>query len=103
MLIHSRGIDESIIDSPLLVHKEEIIRQAKKIRKKGQWVPLFFMIDKCRAEVLAILIGMYTPFYTHHKSAEHGLLVWPNAIIRICQFHVVQVRLSFSYFEGHSL
>lgn len=56
-------------------NKTEVMKQAAIIVAEDEgWCPLFFMIDKSRAELNAILT------------------VWPNMCVRICQFHVVQVR-----------
>ncbi|THU98006.1 hypothetical protein K435DRAFT_886410, partial [Dendrothele bispora CBS 962.96] len=64
--------DPTVIDGVLQLHQEKLIAAAHEVVETGDWVPLFFMIDKCRAEYHAIL---------------H---VWPEACIRLCQFHVIQ-------------
>ncbi|KZT31044.1 hypothetical protein SISSUDRAFT_1038738, partial [Sistotremastrum suecicum HHB10207 ss-3] len=51
--------------------KEMILTNAKRILREG-FHPKFWMIDKSAAERAAILE------------------VWPKAVIRVCQFHVIQ-------------
>ncbi|THU88277.1 hypothetical protein K435DRAFT_680156, partial [Dendrothele bispora CBS 962.96] len=74
--------DTAMIDEALRLHQEELIANADAVLNSGEWVPLFFMIDKCRAEYHAIL---------------H---VWPGACIRLCQFHVIQSILRWEDEKG---
>ncbi|THU99231.1 hypothetical protein K435DRAFT_795118 [Dendrothele bispora CBS 962.96] len=74
--------DPSCIDQAHHPHHEQLIREAQAILDEGGWSPLFFMIDK--------------------SYAEHGaiLSVWPNMIIRLCQFHVIQAILRWQTENG---
>ncbi|THU85900.1 hypothetical protein K435DRAFT_868810 [Dendrothele bispora CBS 962.96] len=63
--------DHSVIDSAINQFESDLVREAKHVRKKKQWRPLFLMIDKCRPEVNAIRA------------------VWPDMCIRLCQFHAI--------------
>ncbi|THV02008.1 hypothetical protein K435DRAFT_792949, partial [Dendrothele bispora CBS 962.96] len=74
--------DPSCIDQAHHPHHEQLIREAQAILDEGGWSPLFFMIDK--------------------SYAEHGaiLSVWPNMVIRLCQFHVIQAILRWQTENG---
>lgn len=53
------------------------------------------MIDKSSAERAAILAGKCRDYFCHVFIGERfnvkpEQLVWPNAFIRICQFHIIQ-------------
>ena len=63
-------------------------KEAARIATKG-WIPSHFMIDKSLAEKNAIQQGIGT---THLNSAlcSSQVTVWPGAIIRVCQFHIIQ-------------
>ncbi|THU88833.1 hypothetical protein K435DRAFT_803208 [Dendrothele bispora CBS 962.96] len=74
--------DPSCIDQAHHPHHEQLIREARAVLDEGGWSPLFFMIDKSYAENGAILS------------------VWPNMVIRLCQFHVIQAILRWQTENG---
>ncbi|KAK0548968.1 hypothetical protein OC844_006942 [Tilletia horrida] len=52
-----------------------LLAEATKIKAAGTWTPSVVMIDKCKASLKALRT------------------VWPEAQVRICQFHIVQAIL----------
>lgn len=70
---------------------KKLKKEARQIVKYG-WNPSHFMIDKSLAEKKAIQKGtlreqLYDIGYLPQFS------VWPRAIIRVCQFHIIQAIL----------
>lgn len=71
-----------------------ILEQARAIVSRGTWCPGWIMIDKSAAERNAILRGSLNSLFLGNYSLTFLLSsVWPNAIIRLCQFHVIQAIL----------
>ncbi|KAK0519474.1 hypothetical protein OC834_007366, partial [Tilletia horrida] len=60
------------IDQQLALNEPTLLLNAHRIVGEGFWQPSSVMIDKCRAELNAILS------------------VWPDMQIRVCQFHIMQ-------------
>ncbi|KAF9472489.1 hypothetical protein BDN70DRAFT_770254, partial [Pholiota conissans] len=79
-------VNKSIqVDISLEKFKKRLLQEAGKIIKsKSGWFPQFFMIDKSRAERLAIQN------------------VFPTSLIRLCQFHVMQAILRWDKEVGNS-
>ncbi|KAG7085788.1 hypothetical protein E1B28_003329 [Marasmius oreades] len=63
------------LDSALAPFSSDLIQQAQAVVNQKSWDPLFFMIDKSKAE----------------KNALQQ--VWSKVSIRLCQFHVIQALL----------
>ncbi|KZV90368.1 hypothetical protein EXIGLDRAFT_837845 [Exidia glandulosa HHB12029] len=69
---------QKVINDPDCVqhsNRAAVLQAARAIVEAGEWNPCWFMIDKDKALVKAILA------------------VWPDAVIRLCQFHVIQAIL----------
>ncbi|KAF8573395.1 hypothetical protein K439DRAFT_1625113 [Ramaria rubella] len=78
--------------------REEILPLAEVILKDG-WNVLKWIIDKCRAELKATKKGMSTRWSTVMRTDE-VLEAFPGAIIRICQFHIIQAILRWDCSNG---
>ncbi|THU89074.1 hypothetical protein K435DRAFT_915517, partial [Dendrothele bispora CBS 962.96] len=74
--------DPGCINEALSADRADLIREATSVVESESWNPLYFMIDKSRAEVIAIRE------------------VWPQMHIRLCQFHVVQAILRWETDQG---
>ena len=81
-------IGMAVIEDRTTDEVAKIKKEAARIVTKG-WIPSHFMIDKSLAEKNAIQQGIGT---THSNSALclFQVTVWPGAIIRVCQFHIIQ-------------
>jgi hypothetical protein len=81
-------IGTAVIEDRTTDEVAKIKKEAARIVMKG-WIPSHFMIDKSLAEKNAIQKGIGT---THSNSALRlsHVTVWPGAIIRVCQFHIIQ-------------
>ncbi|THV01351.1 hypothetical protein K435DRAFT_853913 [Dendrothele bispora CBS 962.96] len=70
--------DPGCINEALSADRADLIREATSVVESESWNPLYFMIDKSRAEGA----------------------VWPQIHIRLCQFHVVQAILRWETDQG---
>ncbi|EJD36355.1 hypothetical protein AURDEDRAFT_174552 [Auricularia subglabra TFB-10046 SS5] len=79
----------AVVKDPTLIQHDNpaaVLEAAQSILDNPMgWIPKWFMIDKDLASVKAILE------------------VWPDAIIRICQFHVIQAILRWHTDSGGNL
>ncbi|KAF9525919.1 hypothetical protein CPB83DRAFT_513029 [Crepidotus variabilis] len=86
------------IDAGLESDRARVLAQARTIVQAG-WSPHFFMIDKCRAERTAIYNGVFYDLI-YCQTILICLLVFPQATVRICQFHVMQAILRWDKEHG---
>ena len=91
-------IGTAIIQERTTEEVAKIQKEAAHIVMKG-WIPSHFMIDKSLAERNAILQGYMDTQLLYICWLCHT--VWPDAIIRVCQFHIIQAILRWVEERGH--
>ncbi len=77
----------------------KIKKEAAGIVMKG-WIPSHFMIDKSLAEKNAIQRGIGATL-SNSALCLSQVTVWPGAIIRVCQFHIIQAIIRWVEERGH--